>query len=264
MDGSGCQGNFGEDVARVVHGTPGNYLGPSLLHYRTHRCLSSHTGRERYTDTVAWFPELLITPPTKPSADEALHAAILDLQQLIKRYLKTDVASSLPPIYSILADIEDLALMYNPAEPATAAEQRVSILPDPGASQLQSVSADTRVLLPLASPAPLAIDLHRPNSPLHAQAPPTIPFPPSPHPYRTRSSTAATRLTMPLPAYEATLLGANGFLSPPSYADTDLAAYIQVWAGTTAMRDSTWVPEITHIAPFNSPSIAFTDPIVAA
>ena len=247
-----------------VHGTPGYYLGPSLLHYRTHRCLSSHTGRERYADTVAWFPELL-TPPTKPSADEVLHAAILDLQQLIKRHLKTDVASTLPPVSSILADIEDLALMYNPVAPATAAEQRVSILPDPGVSQLSSVSAaDNRAPLPLASTAPVAIDLQRPNSPLHAQAPPTIPSPPSPHPYRTRSSTAATRLAMPLPAYEATLLGDNGFLSPPSHADTDLAAYIQVWAGTTALRDSTWVPEITHIAPFNSPNIAFTDPIAAA
>ena len=229
-----------------MNGTPGYYLGPSMLHYRTHRCLSSHTGRERYADTVAWFPELL-TPPTKPSADEALHAAILDLQQLLKRYLRTDVASTLPAVSSILADIEDLALMYNPAEPATAAEQRVSILPDPGVPKLQSISADTRVLLTLASPAPVAIDLQRPNSPLHAQVPPTIPFPP--HPHRTRSSTAATRLAMPHPAYEATLLGDNGFLNPPS---------------PTAMRDSTWVPEITHIAPFNSPNIAFTDPIAAA
>jgi hypothetical protein len=94
----------------------------------------------------------VLTPPTTPSADEALHAAILDLQQFIKRYLKTDVASTLPPVSSILADIEDLALMYNPVEPATAAEQRVSIFPDPGVSQLPSGSAaDTRILLPLPS-----------------------------------------------------------------------------------------------------------------
>ena len=109
-----------------VHGTPGFYLGPSLVHYRTHRCLSSHTGRERYADTVAWFPESL-TAPSSLSAPEALHAAILDLRQYIKRFLNANTADVFTPVTSLLADIEDLALMYNPAEPTTTVvDQRVS------------------------------------------------------------------------------------------------------------------------------------------
>ena len=92
-----------------VHGTPGFYLGPALNHYRAHRCLSSHTGMERNSDTVAWFPEKT-TPPTSIAPAELLHAAVLDLRNYIHRYLKNDAV--LPIVSTLVHDIHDLALMY--------------------------------------------------------------------------------------------------------------------------------------------------------
>ena len=84
-------------------------------HYTT-IALTTHTGLERLSDTVAWFPESF-QPPTTPSPQELLHAAVSDL------YLKND--NTLPLVRSLVADIEDLALMYNPATPETTEEQRV-------------------------------------------------------------------------------------------------------------------------------------------
>ena len=165
-----------------------------MNHYRTHRCLTTHTGVERLSDTVAWFPESLHAP-SQFSPQELLQAAILDLQKYVKRYLKGDAA--LPRITSLVADmVEDLALMYNPAPPENAAEQRVStvLLNTSQVSSNEHASvADTRVLM----------NMNRPNEPLTSAASPTVPTAPTP-PYRTRSTTAAERASSPIqPTYQA-------------------------------------------------------------
>ena len=43
------------------HGVPGFYLGPAVLHYRSHHVFVTATSATRITDTVAWFPETDIT-----------------------------------------------------------------------------------------------------------------------------------------------------------------------------------------------------------
>jgi hypothetical protein len=161
--------------------------------YRTHRCLATHTGVERLSDTVAWFPETLHAPsPSSPK--ELLQAAILDLKKYVKRYLTGDAA--LPSITSLVADMEDLALMYNPALPESAAEQRVSTPPlntPQVSSNEHAPAADTRV----------PMNMNRPNEPLTSTALPTVPTAPAP-PYRTHSTTAAERASSPIqPTYQA-------------------------------------------------------------
>ena len=237
-----------------VHGTPGYYLGPSMAHYRTHRCLSKHTGRERYADTVAWFPENL-TPPTKLTATELLHAAILDLRAHLKRHLKTDNTSDASKLIpSLVADIEDLSLIYNPALPDPALEQRVTSFSLPAIVTPVPLSVSNPSPPPL--PDPIVLDLQRPNTPLSSSAPPTVPAPPYHHSYRTRSRTVADRSTTipPVPAFIVHLSEENDALGSTSSHDS-LHDYIHAWATfistTNPIRSST----ISHLSPANASSV---------
>jgi hypothetical protein len=56
------------------HGVRGFYLGPALLHYRSHICFVPKTGATRISDTLAHFPNLLfpfedIVPDAEPLPD---------------------------------------------------------------------------------------------------------------------------------------------------------------------------------------------------
>jgi hypothetical protein len=46
------------------HGVHGYYLGPALTHYRSHHVFATATCAPRITDTVVWFLETAVTPPT--------------------------------------------------------------------------------------------------------------------------------------------------------------------------------------------------------
>ena len=229
-----------------AHGTHGYYLGPALQHYRTHRCLATHTGLERLSDTVAWFPEFL-HPPTVTSPQERLQAAIFDLKRYINRYLKSD--DTLPLVHSLVTDIEDLALMYNPAPPTIAEEQRVSTLQSP----LESTSSSSS---PSSTSDPAVINIHRPNEPLSSVSAPTAPTAPSRPPYRTRSTTASERMANnTAPTYQAleytTLLDADtNSLIVPTFSDDQLEGYINAWLYTFP-RTSAWASEISHLSPAN-------------
>ena len=199
-----------------MHGTPGFYLGPALSHYRVHRCLSSATNSDRNSDTVAWFPDSLIPPPPL-STTEALHAAILDLQTLIQRQLKHgDDDSVLQLPQSLLADIQDLALMYHPVIDHSATEQRV--LPTTQDHTHLALSEQTAipVIIPPSTDAlvPPPVNIQGPNIMIPTTLMRTTPLPPVVHPYRTRSSTAPERVPGAVPAYEA-LLATSGVGSSP-------------------------------------------------
>ena len=231
-----------------AHGTHGYYLGPALHHYRTHRCLATHTGLERLADTVAWFPDSL-HPPKTASPQELLHAAVIDLKKYIRRYLKND--DTLPHVRSLVADIEDLALMYNPDPLETAGEQRVStpLNPIPTPAPVQS--------LPTAI-VPALVNINRPNEPLASMSSPTTPAAPKP-PYRTRSTTAAERASsITTPAYQALAYmdliseGADSLIVP-TFSDDQIDGYINAWLHTFP-RSQPWVSEISHLSPDNNPT----------
>jgi len=239
-----------------AHGTHGFYLGPALQHYRTHRCLATHTGLERLSDTVAWFPEFL-HPPSITSPQERLQAAVIDLKRYINRYLKND--DNLPLVRSLVTDIDDLALMYNPASPTIAEEQRVSALRN-------SIESSSSSPAPPPLSDPMVINIHRPNEPLSSISLPTIPAAPLP-PYRTRSTTVAERaLSTTIPAYQAiaytALLSENtDSLIVPTFSDDQVEGYINAWLQTFPHTPQ-WIPEISHLSPDNSQFTATTSTFV--
>jgi hypothetical protein len=158
-----------------------------MNHYRTHRCLATQTGVERLSDTVAWFPEPTCPIPIFPPGTAASRYS--RPQKDVKRYLKEDAA--LPSITSLVADMEDLALMYNPAPPENAAEQRVSTPP------LNTLQVSSNEHVPVADTR-VPMNMNRPNEPLTSAASPTVPTAPA-QPYRTHSTTAAERHSARIP-----------------------------------------------------------------
>ena len=240
-----------------MHGTPGFYLGPALSHYRVHRCLSTDTNSERDTDTIAWFPDAL-TPPAPLSTTEALHAAILDLRALIHRLFKSDeIASSpqLPP--SLLAAVQDLALMFNPTAVNAAGEKRVSTPTlHPTLNQEPSRDLADSQLSPLRStPLLPLVDIQGPNVMINTTLKRTIPLPPVAHSYRTRSSVAMEHAPDAVSAYEALLCDDTTFSSASQYSSDDsIHDYITAWSLHLLPRSPHWVREITHLAHANGAS----------
>ena len=88
------------------HGVPGFYIGPSMLHYRSHNTYVTATGSPRVADTFACFPDTNVTPPLLDPR-EILIAAIKDFLHAIKKYDLT--GELLPP--SLVQDLQDLALL---------------------------------------------------------------------------------------------------------------------------------------------------------
>ena len=130
-----------------------------------------------------------------PSPQETLQFAILNLKRYVQRYLKRDVV--LPTVTSLVADIEDLALIYNSAPEETSAEQRVSdTLP-------RTYIPDRSGQLPLPTHFQTLVDVNLPNKPLTSASRPTTSTAPRP-PYRTSSTTASKRAnSQSHPAYLA-------------------------------------------------------------
>lgn len=245
-----------------VHGTPGFYLGPALHHYRSHRCLSSHTGMERNSDTVAWFPEK-VPPPTPLSPAELLHAAILDLRNYIQRYLKNDTVVR-PTVTTLVNDIQDLALMYNPLVVEPALDMTRTIPPSETAQE-KRVITDITSSVTNNSPkcARPIVNIQRPNALLQSLCPPTIPKPTPPlKQHRTRSVTMAEHNELlPMSAYQALLAGDNGKISSssPTFSDDSLHDYIYAWVLHTIPHSPNWTPSIDHLAPVNSASTNYAD-----
>ena len=64
------------------HATHGYHLGPAQSHYRCYRVWTTATKSVRVSDTIAWFLQGPQLPG--PSANDLLHAAIIDLTQAMK------------------------------------------------------------------------------------------------------------------------------------------------------------------------------------
>ena len=134
----------------AINGVPGFYLGPAVLHYRSHHVFVTATSATRITDTVAWFPETDITPPL-PDTNEILIAAIKDLLHAIKKYNLT--GEIIPP--TLAQELQDLASLHNDpppdllSTPKIGTEKRV-VLPQ------ENIVQEERVALPvLALPNPV-------------------------------------------------------------------------------------------------------------
>jgi hypothetical protein len=98
---------------------PGYYIGPALLHYRSHHVLATATSAPRITDNVAWLPETDVTPPL-PDTKEILLAAIKDLSHAIHRYNLT--GEVLLP--TLAKDLEDLASLHYVSSPSSFSPPR--------------------------------------------------------------------------------------------------------------------------------------------
>ena len=94
------------------HGLSGFYLGPAILHYRSHHVFVTATSATRITDTVAWFPETFITPP-QPDTNEILIATIKDLLHAIKKYHLTGEIIS-PTLAQELQDLQTCTTLLPP------------------------------------------------------------------------------------------------------------------------------------------------------
>ena len=94
------------------HGLSGFYLGPAILHYRSHHVFVTATSATRITDTVAWFPETYITPPL-PDTNEILIATIKDLLHAIKKYHLTGEIIS-PTLAQELQDLQNCTTLLPP------------------------------------------------------------------------------------------------------------------------------------------------------
>jgi hypothetical protein len=65
------------------HGIDGWYVGPSIEHYRCHKCYISSTFGVRDALTIDWFPHKNVPFP-KVTADEYLRQAATDMLTLIQ------------------------------------------------------------------------------------------------------------------------------------------------------------------------------------
>ena len=138
------------------HGVPGFYLGPAVLHYRSHHVFVTATSATRITDTVAWFPETEVTPPL-PDTNEILIAAIKDFLHAIKKYnLTGEIISP-----TLAQELQDLATLHNAppidllSAPETGTEKRV-VLPEDNFVQEERVVLPTLALPNTVHTAPVA------------------------------------------------------------------------------------------------------------
>ena len=69
------------------HGVDAFYVGPALQHYRCYEVYVPKTKRTRTAETLSWHPHVVSMPAG--SADELLHAAVVDLQSAMEAYGQT-------------------------------------------------------------------------------------------------------------------------------------------------------------------------------
>ena len=130
---------------------PGFYLGPVILHYRSHHVFVTVTSATRITDTVAWFPETDITPPLLPDTNKILIAAVKELLYAIMKYhLIGEIISP-----TLAQELQDLANLHNApttdlsSAPKVGTEKRVVL-------SEANILQEERVVLPvLALPNPV-------------------------------------------------------------------------------------------------------------
>ena len=98
------------------HGVDGFYVGPALQHYRCHRVFVPKTKRTRIAETLSWHPHNVRMPAS--SADDLLHAAVLDLRKALQDYSKSPQSTTatrqpLPAIRTaITTALTDMAALF--------------------------------------------------------------------------------------------------------------------------------------------------------
>ena len=187
------------------HGQRGFYLGPALNTYRSFRTLVSSTGRERVSDSLAWFPTRVRMPGS--SIEELMVAAMRDLCDLNERLLKSPahMASSRQPFEqrtrAVVAALRDVASLYEggsdpsvetafaaspqkPNQPQLHNFEHPAVIKTPSSLETQERGAESvkqRVLpvvqqdlvaakqpAPQAMSAPTAAEQRGPNAPVTA------------------------------------------------------------------------------------------------
>jgi hypothetical protein len=98
------------------HGVPGYYMGPATMHYRAFNTVTRDTGRQRVTDSLAWFPAPYKMPGA--NAQELLLAAVQDLTVACRR-LPTEASGCVNTnsdtsaiISTITGGLQSLAAQY--------------------------------------------------------------------------------------------------------------------------------------------------------
>ena len=255
------------------HGVPGFYLGPAVLHYRSHHVFVTATSATRITDTVAWFPETDITPPL-PDTNEILIAAIKDLLHAIKKYNLT--GEVIPP--TLAQELQDLANLHNapptasPPAPEIGTEKRV-VIPEDNIVQEERVALPTLAIpnpvhtvpaapLPVLPPLPTTYppphglpplpDTDRPNSLMGPSiSSPTVPAEPtrrSPreHIVRIPSSFGYSALKIPDEPYSMLINGDHALImGEDNLTRSDVADLLDV-------ADAAWTTTIDHLARANA------------
>ena len=252
----------------------GFYLGPAVLHYRSHHVFVTATSATRITNTVAWFPETDITPPL-PDTNEILIAAIKDLLHAIKKYNLN--GEFIPP--TLAQELQDFVNLHNalptdtPPASEIGTEKRV-VLPE------ENIVQEARVVLPtLASPNPVHTipaapqpilpplptiyppspglaplpDTNHPNSVMRPSiSPPTVPAAPTRHSprehvVRVPSSFGYSALTIPDEPYSQLINSDHAMImgEEENLTSSEVAALLHV-------ADAAWRTTIDHLARANA------------
>jgi hypothetical protein len=170
------------------HGVDGWYVGPSIEHYRCHKCYIPSTFSVRDALTIDWFPHNVPFP--RVTANEYLRQTANDMLTLIQDKATHPIpsltyGSNITNAYIQIAQILKRATAPPVTTPDPAPEQRVTLTTHPAPEQRVLVSAPTLpVPANLNQPA-----LPVPTKPTHAAAKkhaPTI---------RTTASSPAPRLS---------------------------------------------------------------------
>jgi hypothetical protein len=168
-----------------LHGVDGWYVGPSIEHYRCHKCYIPSTFGVCDALTIDWFPHNVPFP--KVTADEYLHQTANDMLTLIQDKTTHPIpfltyGSNITNAYIQIAQILKRATAPPLPAPDPAPEPRVPLITPPAAPE-------QRVLVPaLILPVPI-------------QHQPALPVPTEPDHPATKKHTPATRPTarFPLP-----------------------------------------------------------------
>ena len=158
----------------AAHGTPGYYLGPSLVHYRTYRVWATATRSTRVSDTLSFHPKALHMPGSHPleTVESALRDLITALQLPSVMALAQTDAMLLP---NLTANLRALQALYSRAPLSDSPITALS-------SSLPPMIPLPTVVLPVVTPAHVPElqrvgDLQHVNHPHPVQLVPNQPLP---------------------------------------------------------------------------------------
>jgi hypothetical protein len=148
------------------HAIEGWYLGPALRHYRCYIVWAWATTSERITDTLTWFPTMVVMP--RHSTTDIAIAAAHDLAQAL---LSPSPSSSLPPIYDSqhhqLLQLSNIFLQHTSRTddlPVPAPIPRV--MPSPAPPQFTSFAVpESRTITPPSSHIPIPAPVQNSTTP---------------------------------------------------------------------------------------------------